>query len=148
MDMPSLYMVSAVESSMVEVMWPLLEPMILPALEHSNGELDVDTVRDNLIDKIFLAVTVSLGASIESVLVLEINEFVTGKKIMNIALGCGFLGPFRKDLLKVLDELAFEKGCEEIYIIGRPGWAKELKNDGFNTIHTVISRKVGETYGC
>ena len=137
--------VSAITPKMIPVVWHMVSPMIEMAIEHSNGELDLDHMYKRLLDSEMVLLTISEGDRIVASLTVEKRDFPSGKRIMNITTAGGAdLHLWMADLDGIMDQLAIEHGCSEIYIVGRPGWLRLLKDIGYERIHTVVSKKVGE----
>lgn len=137
--------ISAIKANMLPLVWFEVKPMIQAAVDHSNGELDIDQIKERLLKKEMLLLTVSREDNIVAALTLEVRHFPSGMNILNITTAGGSeLHLWMKDVDKVIDDLALQHNCEEVYIVGRPGWEKLLKTQGYNKIHTVVSRKVGD----
>ena len=137
--------IAAIPGRLAPLLWPTISPMIDMAIEHSNGELCNETMLNRIINNDMLLLTVSNDNDIVAVLTLERRDFPSGKSILNITTAGG------KDLdlwFEKIDEtvckLAEEQGCQEVYIVGRPGWQRKLKKLNYAPIHSVVSKKVGE----
>ena len=138
------YIVSAIKPNMVPIVWPMVEDMLKRPLEHSNNELNIETVFMRIIKGDMLLVTISKGSDIVAAIAIEQTTFDTGKKIMNLTLvGGDDMHEWMHKFDEVTQNLAKDYGCEEIYIIGRKGWVRALRSLGFDTVHTVVSKKVG-----
>lgn len=130
---------------MIPLLWHTVSHMIQMAIEHSNGEMDLGEVLDRLLKNEMILLTVSEEDNIIAALTVEKRDFPSGKSILNITTAGGAdLDLWVDEIDKVTNELAKEHGCSEIYIVGRPGWMRKLKNIGYERIHTVVSKKVGE----
>lgn len=137
--------IAAVKPEFVDIMWRDLKPLINMAIDHSNGELDIDGMKQMAIDGDILILTIYEDKNLVAVLTLERRDFQTGKSIVNITTAGGAdIHLWMDDALAVIEELAKEQGCTEIYIVGRPGWQRMLKARNFKTIHTTVCRKIGE----
>ena len=135
--------VSAITPSMIPLVWVTVSPMIEKAIEHSNGELCINEILERLIKKEMILLTVSVESEIIAALTIEKREFPSGKSILNVTTAGGSdLNIWLGKINEVIDELAIEHGCSEIYIIGRAGWIKALKDIGYGKIHTVVSKKL------
>jgi hypothetical protein len=140
-----LITVAAIKPDMVDMLWPLVSPMIEMAIEHSNNELSLKQIKNAIIDEQMLLLVVYEAELIVATLTLERRDFDTGKSVINITTAGGAdLHIWMDKVLLIIDELAREQGCDEVYIVGRAGWARALKTRGFRTLHTTVGRKVGE----
>lgn len=130
---------------MIPLVWVTVAPMIEAAIEYSHGELDLSDIQKRLMDEEMLLLAVSKGKDIVAALTVEKRIFASGKIVMNITTAGGEdLHLWMEKVNSVIDNLALEHKCTEIYIVGRPGWMRMLKNIGYGKIHTVVSKKVGE----
>jgi hypothetical protein len=134
---------SAIPKSMIPIIWDEIEPLLELAIEFSSNELDLDILRERLMEERMLLVLVNIGEEIVAAITVEIKDFDTGKRAMFLTtVGGKKMEIWMDEFSDLADELASDKGCEDIYIIGRPGWAKALKKHRFGVCHTVLSRKV------
>lgn len=138
-------LISAITPNMIPLVWHTVAPMIQMAVEYSHGELDLEDILARLTNNEMLLLTVSEGDLIIAALTIEKRDFASGKNILNVTTAGGAdLHLWMDQLDPIIDELAREHGCTEIYIVGRPGWMRLLKGIGYEKIHTVVSKKVGE----
>lgn len=135
--------ISAAKPEMVEMLWHIVGPMLDRAVQHSNGELDLEVIKEQLIAKEMLLLLVNREDKIIAAFALERRDFDTGKSVLVVTTAGGEgLEDWKEELDKVLNSLAKEHGCEDIYIVGRAGWVRSLKHIGYSVCHTVVSRKV------
>lgn len=137
--------VSAITPKMIPLIWDNVSHMVQMAIDHSNGELDLSEIYERLIEKEMIMLTVSIGSKISAALTIEKRSFASGKNILNVTTAGGSdLADWLDTVSPLIDQLAVEHGCSEIYIVGRAGWIRTLKDSGYSKIHTVVSKKVGE----
>ena len=135
--------ISAIPTHMVEVIWPRVQDMIQVAIDHSNGELDIDQMYTKIVDSEMLLLTINENDRIVATLTIEKRSFDTGKTIMNVVTAGGAdMHLWISEVDRVLNQLAKEHGCEDIYIIGRVGWVRTLKEIGYERIHTTLAKRV------
>lgn len=146
-DTASQYIISAIPADYVEMMWPTLEPHIQAGIDHSNGELDILEIRAGLMNKAILGLAVNRvpdangNSELVCLLTLEKRIFPSGKKVLNVTTAGGKeLNHWKDKALEAIYSIGREHEQDEVYIVGRQGWARELKKDGFKHIHTVIGR--------
>ena len=138
-------LISAITPKMIPLVWHSVSHMIQMAIEHSNDELDLCDIKERLENNDMLLLTVSEGDNIVAALTVEKRDFASGKSILNITTAGGAdLHLWMNEIDRVTEDLAKEHGCSEIYIVGRPGWMRMLKDIGYGKIHTVVSKKIGE----
>ena len=137
--------VSAAKKEMVPMLWPLVSGLLQKAINHSNGEMTPVDVLERMCAGSMLLVTITEGEKIVTALALEQRSFSSGKKVLNLTLAGGEdLHKWMHQLDEITQNLAKDYGCDEIYIVGRAGWVRALRDIGFNKIHTVVTKKVGE----
>lgn len=107
-------------------MWSDLEPLLIEACEHSNGESNVKSVVDGVFNGAYQMLVFMRGHVPESVLLLTISEFTTGKRILEIVLASGkglkSWIHFEPQLLAI----AKQYGCTSVRMIGREGIQRML----------------------
>lgn len=135
--------ISAIPPDMVDAIWSRVEIFIQLAVDESNNELCIDQIRQSLIDGDRVLIPIVEGCDIIAAFTVERIIYSTGKIVLNVVTvgGEGFI-KWEDQISVVMLGIAKEYDCEEIYIIGRPGWKKLLAKRGFKVIHTTLSKKV------
>jgi hypothetical protein len=134
---------TVIKKDLCRLVWHVVEPMIQAAIEHSNEELTTKSIYDKVIVGDMLLVNITEGDKILSAITLEKRDFPSGKSVLTICTAGGSdLYKWQHLIDKVSTDIAKENGCEEVYIIGRPGWQKMLISNGYELVHTVLSKKV------
>lgn len=137
------FIVSAIKPENVVFMWPVIKSMLERAISHSNGEITSEDILKRSIEGEILIVTISVKAKVVAAIAIEQRNFNSGKRILNLTLvGGDEMASWMDKFSEVANNLAKDYNCDEIYIVGRPGWTRTLKRLGFETVHTVVSRKV------
>jgi hypothetical protein len=137
------FTVAAIKPENVVFMWPIVKSMLARAIAHSNGELEIDDILKRSIDGEILIVTISQEEEVVAAIAIEQRTFNSGKRILNLTLvGGNEMVNWMDKFSEIANNLAKDYKCDEIYIVGRPGWTRTLKRLGFETVHTVVSRKV------
>lgn len=136
---------SYIEPTMVDIIWPGIKHMIQVAIDESNGEFTLEGIKDDLESKKLLAAVVTLDNKALACVVFDKRTFDSGKKVINIMTAGGeLLELWVDDVLRKAEQLAIQEQCDEVYIIGRKGWLRTLKGKGYNHVHTVVSKKIGD----
>ena len=133
----------AVKRDFVDIIWPLSAPLIKMAVDSSNNEMDLDLLKEDLLDESKILINVMLNDKITASIILEQLTFASGKRVLNICCAGGANMDLWAD--KVTEAgiaLCKDYRCEELYIIGRQGWVKFLKKKGYKLIHSTLSLKV------
>ncbi len=137
-------MLAAIPATLVDVLWPQVEPIINRAVLRSNGDVTLDSLRADLKRGETLMVTVSRGTSIVAANILRVNTLESGKRILWIPIVAGDeLEQWMERFLAIAHVIAAEYECEELRGIAvRGGWARKLKSEGWAPVHTVLACKV------
>lgn len=125
--------------------WHEVEPFIQKAVDESNGELSVDSIKERVQSKELVVLTIydlSIGKLI-AVVTLDMVTFDTGIKVLNIQCAGGErVDEWFNEVDVIANAVAKRHDCSKIYVIGRNGWVRKLRNNGYYPVHTVISREV------
>jgi hypothetical protein len=135
--------IGAVPANMIELIWPKVEMLIERPILHSNGELCIHEIKKMLIASTMLLLTVQKDEDVLAAIAIERYTFPTGKRVLNITTAGGSeLDLWMERILDTCESLAKEHDCEEVYIVGRHGWGRMLKKNGYDVIHTTLSKRV------
>jgi len=135
--------ISTITPDLAPVIWPAISDMIDRAIKHSNGELSLDSVLDKVEGSEMLLLTADEGDTTLAAFILEKNHFPSGKTVLNITITAGDnMEKWFAKSVEVANNIAKKENCDEIYIVGRPGWKKMFSPLGYDEIHTVLSKKV------
>lgn len=123
--------------------WGELYKFIGLGVDHSNGEMNESTVRDQVSNGDLLVAVVYDDESMVAVVCFELIVFNTNKRVLNIQLAGGnSLSEWFEKMDEVATAIAKSRDCSEVYIVGRAGWQRKLKQLGYKTAHTVLHREV------
>lgn len=135
----------AMKPNLVSIVWPMASKFIEMALEHSHGEIDIDKMKQQLIDGELIMLVVHDDDEPIAAVVMDKRQLQCGKDILFIVtVGGTDVDKWGDELIPLLDVIAIEHGCEAIYGAGRPGWQRLMKNQGYELAYTVMYKKVGE----
>ena len=138
------YVVSCVRYDYIADFWPRVSDMVRRAVAHSNDELDTDIIFDRLgKNEMFLLVISDEQGNIDAATVVEPRVFETGKRVLNVTTtGGDNMSAWLTQLVEACKGIARDFECEEVYVVGRPGWVKTLKRFGFKPQHQILSQEV------
>lgn len=124
--------------------WPKLEGFINGAVGHSHEELHLPTIKQTAEDGDVILLSVESEGKVYAAMTIEKITFSTGKRIMHImTVGGENMSEWLSDAIGVLDKIAKDHNCSEIYGIGRAGWVKTLSSHGYEVLHTTLRKTVG-----
>ena len=123
--------------------WDEIYSFLKLAVDRSNGELDEVSCKNQVEDGGLLVAAVYEDEELIAVVCFELIIFTTGKRVINIQLAGGKnLDDWFEKMDEVSDSIAKMRDCSEVYIVGRAGWQRKLKQLGYKTTHTVLHREV------
>lgn len=123
--------------------WDELYSFMKLAVDHSNGELDELSCKDQVRSGDLLVSAVYDDQKLVAVVCFELLSFTTGKRALNIQLAGGAsLDEWFERMDEVAQAIAKARDCSEVYIVGRSGWQRKLKQLGYKTAHTVLHKEV------
>ncbi|QVJ07749.1 hypothetical protein S1R3Y_000041 [Vibrio phage vB_ValP_VA-RY-3] len=123
--------------------WDEVLPFIQKAVDESNGELSADEVKRRVELKEVIIATIFDNGGLIAAISFELITFPSGKKVLNIqGAGGSDMADWFEDIDKLANELAKKHDCTDVYIIGRKGWERQLKDLNYKHVHTVIGREV------
>lgn len=106
--------------------WQQVQPLLTEACSWSEEQFNLASVVDGTLDGSFRLAAFVEGDKIQSILVLTVSQFPTGKRILEVLLASGSA---MKSWMKHEDELlsyAKASGCSAVRMIGREGLQKAL----------------------
>lgn len=123
--------------------WEEIAPYIQKACDESNGELTTNVVKCKLEQRKLVLAVVYDDDKLVAVVSYDIIDFESGMRVLNIqAAGGELMDEWFEQVEAIANSLAKEHDCQQIYIIGRVGWARKMKGLGYKTIHAVIAKEV------
>lgn len=135
--------ITAVKPAIINIIWGTIEHHIQAAIDESNGELDIDNIKRRAMNSEVLIVIVRDGDDILAALAAETRSFDTGKKVFHIMTAGGErMVDWLPDIDEAFSKIAKGLGCNEIYIIGRPGWTRAVKKIGYELVHTTLCKRI------
>jgi hypothetical protein len=123
--------VAHVPVGLVDYMWNDVKGLLQSAINKAHGEITLETVKSRLKEDSALLVCLLVDNKINSLVVLQIENFDSGKKSLTVCLAAGKFGFFDGHYDECLTGIAKSLGCEQVRAIGcRLGWERKLKNAG------------------
>ncbi len=117
--------------------WGELSPLVEQALKHGSGTV---TAHNLFIQGI--AAQAQFWVKDDGVCITRYEHFETTKVLAIVA--CTYHGWFHDggNLLKTLEEFARGSGCKKAVVYGRKGWARALKQHGYQEPYTVLMKEL------
>ena len=133
---------TGVPVDMIDGVWMKVQPWINKALEFGNGEFEIGDIYSALIDREMQLWIIYERPENHIVLavVTQIVEYPQKKACRVVALG-GENHLLWEERLVIIERWAMEQGCSSLEAFVRSGLAKKMKNLGYNSIYTVVSKE-------
>ena len=123
--------------------WDEIEPFVSAAVDESNGELTIESVKSKVEAGEIAIATVFSDDTLVAAISFDIVEFDSGLRAINIQCAGGtMMDQWFEEVEAIANCLAKSHNCSKIYIIGRQGWARQMKGLGYKKVHTVIAKEV------
>jgi len=139
------YTIAAIPHYLIDFMWPFVENIISSIIAKAHGEMNLDTVKAKLKSDNALMILCLDGRSVKSLVILQVEVFDTGLRVLNVSMAGGSLDIFCGDYDEVLIAISKDLNCSEIRAIGaRVGWEIQFKksNPNWEKLSTTLIYKV------
>ena len=136
--------ISAVPITLIEVVWPQVEPLLQKAVDHAPNDTTTTIIKAELLKGSSMLLVVCDGPTIIASCYVEAHTYDTGYKVLYMpVLGGDRMSEWLERMNIIVNAIAIDMGCEEIRAIAtRAGWVKAIKHLGWNRNHEILSRKV------
>ncbi len=132
----------AVPVPMLEEYWDDIKADIISALEYCNNEMNIDHAKELIEEGELLPLVVYDDNKIVGTITIEIVDKPL-KRIVNIVTTAGIdFDQWFIEGLKTIELLAKEHGADEVYLHGRKGWERKLKEYNYKHIYTVLGKVI------
>ena len=138
--------ICAIPAQMIEVVWSQVEPLLFRVVDRNPDDICPHVTKQKLLAGDTLLISISDGAEIVAINILEVQELDTGLRVLYIPITAGtrmreWLEPF----LAVAKRIAKDYKCVELRGMSvRKGWLNTLGKHGWESAYETIKCKVGE----
>lgn len=126
--------VTAVLPQDVEEVWTYIEDYMSGAAKYTHGRFTVEDIKHDLtvnrVQQLWVAYT---EEKVYGAVITEIMQYPRMRVLVMHFTGGVELPKWKKEMLSLLQRFAKDNGCKTIESIGRTGWKKVFKNDGFKS---------------
>lgn len=132
-----------VRQDMVQAIWNKAKPHLEKALEHSDGEFEIDDVLKFLLDRT-MQLWVLYDISTHDVVMAGCTEIVVhpNKKICRVVLIGGLSMDLWQAQTPVFEDWAREQGCVQMETLARKGLARKLAQLDYKQIYQVCRKEI------
>ena len=132
---------SQIPSEKLPDVWLALLPYIEKALSYANGEQTIEDVYNDILFGNTQLWAVHLGTETQAVGVTRLVQFPK-KKVCRVVLFSSDALDSMMHLWPRFEDWARAEGCQSIDWMGRPGFVKIMKANGYESKYTVMSKDI------
>jgi hypothetical protein len=135
---PKLY---GVLSHQIDEAWPLHAPLLEKAIPYADGKYSLEDIKEGIKERNFQLWAASRNGVPTTVMVTKIIQYPQAKTLLIML----YAGESIREMIRFkpyLYDWAQKMGCTDIYVEGRPGWEKLLKNEGYEKLYSVLRFKL------
>ncbi len=125
--------VSAVLPQDIEYVWSHIEDYMRGAAKYTHGRFEVEDIKNDLTKNRIQQLWIAYDDKVYGAVITEIMEYPRMRVLVMHFTGGVELPKWKADMLELLQRFARDNGCKTIESIGRAGWKKVFKNDGFKS---------------
>lgn len=137
--------ITPLQNHEVDLLWSKLKDYFAMSAEYTYGRFTGNDVREKL--KSNLGQQLWIAHEGEDVYGFVITEFCTYPQlkalVMHFTAGKE-LDKWKEPMLAVMQDYALNNGCDVIESLGREGWSKVFKQDGYKKLYTWYQLPVGD----
>lgn len=123
-------------------LWPLVEPFITIALEHSENELEaIDICQKSMQGEMQIWMIARLD-KLQGIGVTEVITFPKLTSLRVVTLSGEHFREWKEELDKQLEKFARIVKADRIEAVGRKGWTRELCNLGYKQAYVIVTRSL------
>lgn len=135
------YELRGVPSTQVDLVWSVVKPYVQVALDRTEGEMSVKDVYNSLLNQDMQLWVLIDGPTVIGALVTQILDFPNVKACRYVTMGGDVHGDFEA-VTDLIEEWALSHGCQRMEIVGRPGWARALKDFGYHQAYSYVTKQI------
>lgn len=136
------FKIRGIPAPMIDRFWPLAEPYIKRALDHTRGEFTPEDIKLFCKDRVIQLWLVSEGERIIAAATTEVVTFPREKQCRVVTVAGSKAVEWTQLLVKVLNDWAKEQGCTAMHAFVRKGYVSILANYGFKHMYSTVFRDV------
>jgi len=138
--------IASVPATMIDLIWDKVEPLLQLVVDKSPEDIVAEVTKEELLKGNLLLVTISRGAELIAINVLDIRTLDSGIKALYICITAGSeMDLWMDKILEFGIAVAKEHNCVELRGFAvRNGWVRKLKPYGWEELFVTLRYKIGE----
>jgi len=136
--------ISIIPPDLIDVVWPQCLPILEVVAKGNPTDVDLDKLKEYLLEGSNILVVASEGASIVAVMTFVVSTLDSGMKALYIPIISGTkMNLWMDDFMEFAKDLARNMGCEELRGMAiRSGWLRALAHHKWEEHYVVLKCKV------
>ena len=126
----------------IPYVWDRVKPLLQLAVDEAKGELTIEQVYNKLMDGTQMLYVCAEGETVVAALTMEILQFPNKKVISVCQAGGTRMEEWYRPMAEQAEKLARIEKAQTIYVTGRRGWVRQLKNVGYEEYFTIVGKEV------
>ena len=126
----------------VDLVWPVVRPMLQRAIDLNDGDFDADYVYGRLMQD---TMQLFVGYNTDDIIYASVTEIIPYQH--NKALRIILMGGKQIDSwvdTKIFENFGKLENCNRIEIVGRKGWIKKLETRGYRQTHFIVTKELND----
>jgi hypothetical protein len=136
--------VSMVPPAYVDTCWDKVEPFAEKAAEYTYGRYTTNNIYERAKDESYQMWVAYEDDIFKGVVITEVVTYPQRKLLSMHFCGGIQLKEWKSPMLKLLQLFARDMGCDGIESVGRPGWEKVFREDGYKALWVTYELPLGE----
>lgn len=129
-----MWRIKSIRADDVREIWPVVVPLLAPAIEATNGRTSMGVVFRQLTDgKCILWVTYSDDQEVVAAFVTRVAQYPLKKMLVVDACGGERMTEWLPTVVEVFERFAADSKLDGVEMYGRPGWTRALRPYGWTT---------------
>ena len=137
-------MILPIAADKIEEVWPIVGPYVHLACEQSRGTIAEEDVKRFCLSRDMQMFAVLNGEDFVGAVTTEVLEYPQTRVLRVVTVGGNGWECWGAELSAAIDEFARHVGATLIEAQGRKGWVKKLNSLGYEPVHTLYYKTVGE----
>lgn len=122
-----------VAADKVELLWPVVAPLLKPAVDRAGGRISMETVLSSLAAGTHLLWIVANDSTITAAFTTRVAKYPLKSMLVVECLGGSRLKEWVESTNEMLKRFAKDSGLSGVEMYGRSGWSKALAPYGWET---------------
>lgn len=135
--------IEGIQSADAPAVWPLVQEWVADACEYSDGSLGAADVLEQVKEQEQQLWLVRMAQEPVAAMTTRVCVRPSGKRVLEVVtLGGALMDDWLANIVALLKLFAVEHGCVTVEAHGRRGWAKALKQFGWDERSVTVAMEI------